>query len=95
MGELMAVLEVSCIECSSKKVVKYGKAKTGAQRYCCRSADCGTTFQLVHKYNACTHGVKQRIIDMALNGSGIRDTARVLSVAIGTVITTIKKKRAT
>ena len=28
---------------------------------------------------------------MALNGSGIRDTARVLSVAVGTVITTLKK----
>jgi transposase-like protein len=36
--------------------------------------------------------MKERIVDMALNGSGIRDTSRVLSVAIGTVITTLKKK---
>lgn len=35
--------------------------------------------------------IKDRIVDMALNGSGIRDTARVLSVAVGAVITTLKK----
>ena len=87
----MAVVEVICTECGSQKVVKYGKAQTGAQRYCCRAVSCGKTFQLAHRYIACEKGVKDRIVDMALNGSGIRDTARVLSVAVGTVITTIKK----
>ena len=87
----MAVVEVICTECGSQKVVKYGKAQTGAQRYRCRAMDCGKTFQLAHRYIACEHGVKDRIVDMALNGSGIRDTARVLSVAVGRVITTIKK----
>jgi len=38
-------------------------------------------------------GVKQQIIEMALNGSGIRDTARVLKVSPPTVLTTLKKKR--
>jgi len=38
-------------------------------------------------------GVKQQIIEMALNGSGIRDTARVLKVSPTTVLTTLKKKR--
>lgn len=28
---------------------------------------------------------------MALNGLGVRDTARVLSIAVGTVITTLQK----
>ena len=87
----MAVVEVSCVECGSKKVVKYGKAQTGEQRYCCRASDCRRTFQLAHRYNACEQGTKARIVDMALNGSGVRDTARVLSVAVGTVITTLKK----
>jgi hypothetical protein len=36
--------------------------------------------------------VKQQMVDMALNGSGIRDTARVLRVSPTTVITTLKKK---
>ena len=36
---------------------------------------------------------KQRIVDMALNGSGIRDTARVLQVSPATVIRELKKSR--
>ena len=37
--------------------------------------------------------VKQQMVEMGLNGSGIRDTARVLGVSPTTVITTLKKKR--
>ena len=37
--------------------------------------------------------VKRQMVDMALNGSGIRDTARVLGVSPMTVMTTLKKKR--
>jgi transposase-like protein len=33
------------------------------------------------------------MVEMALNGSGIRDTARVLGVSPTTVMTTLKKKR--
>jgi hypothetical protein len=36
--------------------------------------------------------VKEKIIDMAMNGSGIRDTARVLKISPSTVINEIKKK---
>jgi len=36
--------------------------------------------------------VKKRIIDMALNGSGIRDTARVLEISPNTVMSELKKK---
>ncbi|WP_199316487.1 IS1-like element transposase [Chroococcidiopsis sp [FACHB-1243]] len=35
--------------------------------------------------------VKEQIVDMALNGSGIRDTARVLHVSASTVIKELKK----
>ncbi|CAK0778384.1 hypothetical protein CCP3SC1_950013 [Gammaproteobacteria bacterium] len=37
--------------------------------------------------------VKEQIIDMAMNGSGIRDTARVLGISPGTVISKIKETR--
>ena len=37
--------------------------------------------------------VKQQMVEMALNGSGIRDTARVLGISPTTVMTTLKKKR--
>ena len=36
--------------------------------------------------------VKQQISDMAVNGSGIRDTARVLKISPTTVIEELKKK---
>lgn len=89
----MAVIEVICVHCSSNNVVKNGKSLTGEQRYKCRAFHCEKTFQLAHRYNACEKGVRERIVDMALNGSGVRDTARVLSVGVSTVIKTLKKKR--
>lgn len=38
-------------------------------------------------------GVKEKNTEMAFNGSGIRDTARVLKVSINTVIRTLKNSR--
>ena len=35
--------------------------------------------------------VKRQIVNMALNGSGIRDTARLLTVSPMTVMSTLKK----
>jgi transposase-like protein len=35
---------------------------------------------------------KKKIIDMAMNGSGIRDTARVLEISPTTVINALKKR---
>jgi transposase-like protein len=35
--------------------------------------------------------IKQQIADMAVNGSGIRDTARVLKISPTTVIEELKK----
>jgi len=37
--------------------------------------------------------VKRQIVDMALNGSGIRDTGRVLGIRPMTMMSTLKKKR--
>lgn len=91
----MAVVDVFCTHCNGKDLVKNGKSIVGEQRYRCREKDCGKTFQLTHRYNACEQGIRERIVDMALNGSGIRDTARVLSVGVSTVINTLKKKRVT
>jgi len=36
--------------------------------------------------------IKNQMIDMAINGSGIRDTARVLEISPTTVINELKKK---
>ena len=36
---------------------------------------------------------KNMIIEMALNGSGVRDTARVLNISKDTVLSELKKER--
>jgi transposase-like protein len=47
-------------------------------------------FQLTYTYEARKPGVKDKIVDMAFNGSGVRDTARVLKIGINTVIRALK-----
>ena len=39
---------------------------------------------LKYRYKAYEPGIKQRVVDMALNASGVRDTARVLKISKGT-----------
>jgi transposase-like protein len=36
--------------------------------------------------------IKEQIVDMSVNGSGIRDTARVLKISPTTVMNTLKKE---
>nr|WP_160174100.1 IS1-like element transposase [Endozoicomonas montiporae] len=48
---------------------------------------------LEYRYKACEPGVKEKIIDMAINGSGIRDTSKVLGISKTTVIKTLKKRK--
>jgi transposase-like protein len=89
----MAVLPVSCPQCGQHKVVKRGKTQEGKQRYLCVNANCPKkTFILDYSYNGALPEVKSQIVDMALNGSGIRDTARVLGVSPTTVIQELKKR---
>ena len=48
---------------------------------------------LEYCYKACEVGIKEKIIDMATNASGIRDTARVLGINKNTVISQLKKEK--
>jgi transposase-like protein len=75
----MASVPVYCLHCDSDQVVRRGKTDTGKQRYLCQNNACSQrTFILDYRYRGRLSEVKQQIIDMAVNGSGIRDTARVL-----------------
>jgi transposase-like protein len=49
---------------------------------------------LAYRYKACEPGIKERVVEMSISGSGIRDTARVLKINKNTVISTLKKSRA-
>ena len=87
--EVVIMEAVSCRDCNSVNVMKYGKTEEGKQRYHCNN--CYRTFLLNYTYNAYTPGVKDQIIDMAVNASGTRDTARVLGISPNTVTSTLKK----
>ena len=47
---------------------------------------------MLHYVNTgCLAEVKEQIVQMSVNGSGIRDTARGLKISINTVSSTLKK----
>ncbi|WP_420882944.1 IS1 family transposase [Zooshikella ganghwensis] len=71
---------------------KIGYTPEGKQRYLCKSQSCKKSFILDYSNKAYQPGVKETIIDMTMNGSGIRDIARVLGISRNTVIDTIKKR---
>jgi transposase-like protein len=83
----MAVATIQCPHCQSEAVVKYGTASNGKARYRCQEADqCGRTFIRDYAYPGRVPAVKQQMVELTLNGSGIRDISRVLQVSPNTVI---------
>jgi transposase-like protein len=92
--ETMVLIAVRCPHCHSDQVIKGGKTKTGQQRYKCQNADCPHySFQRTLIYKGRSPEIKEQVVDMSLNGSGIRDTARVLKISPTTVINELKKKK--
>ena len=90
----MAKVEVKCPRCEETEVIKYGQSSSGAQRYYCKNTDCETSiFQMEYKNKGCEPGVEQKIIKMAVNASGVRDTARVLEISTYKVSDTLKKQK--
>lgn len=84
----MATIIVHCPRCQSDRVYRHGKTPAGHARY--RSPAYPHVFQLTYTYEARKPGVKDKIVEMAFNGSGVRDTARVLNIGINTVLRTLK-----
>jgi len=91
---MTVLIAVTCPDCHSNDVVKHGKSSQGKQRYRCRNDEClRRTFMGDYSYEGLKRTVKQKIVDMSVNGSGIRDTARVLKVSTSTVIKELKKTK--
>ena len=66
----------------SEGVVTYGSASNGKARYRCQQTETwGRTVMRVYAYAGRTPHVQRQIVEMALTGSGVRDTARVLQVS--------------
>ena len=81
--------ELHCPCCSSNDLVKNGRAPNGTQRWRCKV--CKKSFRFTYRYNACNQGVKEAIIKMTLNSSGVRDIGRVLRISKDTVCAVLKK----
>ena len=83
---------MQCPICGNEGV-RYGRNRNGTQRYLCQNTACARgSFLLDYRNRGCLPEVKQHIIDMSLNASGVRDTARVLRISTDTVLSELKKK---
>jgi len=80
---------ITCPACSSLNIKKNGINKQRKQRYRCNG--CGKQFILKYAYRAYLKHIRELIVPMSLNGSGIRDTARVLRVSATTVMRIISQ----
>ena len=92
----MVTLVLHCPYCDGIDIVRHGASPQGKQRYRCREQRCaGRTFLLDYRYPGQSPEVKRQIVDIALNASGMRDTARVLRVSTNTVMTERKQRHLT
>jgi IS1 family transposase/transposase-like protein len=86
-------IAVRCPHCHSDQIIKRGKTARRTQRYLCQNQACATgSFLLDYRNRGCLPEVKVLIIDMSLNASGVRDTARSLHISTNTVLSELKKK---
>jgi insertion element IS1 protein InsB len=90
----MVSVLVQCPYCQSTEVIKAGKQANGAQRYRCQNEQCARRiFLLQYQDRGRIPEIRCQVVDMAINGSGVRDTARVLRISPTTVIAVLKKSR--
>jgi insertion element IS1 protein InsB len=89
----MVLMPVRCLYCQSNQVTKRGKTAQGKQRYRCHNLECThQSFLCDPAYKGRLPEIKQQVIEMSLNASGVWDTARVLKISTRTVMNELKKK---
>ena len=92
----MVTEAIKCPTCGQTNIYRHGHSATGKKRYICRNVECTRkTFIIDYTNKGYLPNVKGQIVDMAMNGSGIRDTGRVLGISPTTVISELKKIRKT
>ena len=90
----MVSIPVQCPHCQSTEVIKVGKQANGGQRYQCQNWQCERRiFLLQYQDRGRVLEVRRQVVDLAIKGSGIRDTARVLRISPTTVSAILKKSR--
>jgi insertion element IS1 protein InsB len=69
----MVSVPVQCPHCQSTEVIKAGKQANGAHRYQCQNDRCQRRiFLLQYQDRGRVPEIRSQVVDMALNGSGIR-----------------------
>ncbi|XHX78379.1 MAG: IS1-like element transposase [Stenomitos frigidus ULC029] len=86
---------IHCRDCDDIDVMKHGTTAAGNQRYRCQNPEYSRS-SFIREYGdqGSLPEVKRQISDMAINGSGVRDTARVLGISLTTVLEALKKRPA-
>jgi insertion element IS1 protein InsB len=84
----MCYEEITCPRCSSRNIVKNGITANQKQRYRCKA--CRRQFITNYSYRGCQPAVRQLVLPMTMNASGIRDISRVLRISPNTVLSLIK-----
>jgi transposase-like protein len=80
-------IAIQCPHCHCDQVVKRGKTARGTQRYLCQNqVYTSDSFLLDYRNRGCLPEVKELVIDMSLNASGVRDTASTLHISTDTVV---------
>ena len=80
------VITIVCGKCRSENISKNGHNR-GAQRYKCK--ECGVTFS--EKPPRFSEAVKKQAVEMVLNGTGIRKTAKIVKSSATSVINWLKE----
>src|SRR5918911_1275142 len=80
---------ITCPRCSARSIQKNGITANRKQRYRCTR--CRRQFIIHYSYQGRDPEVRRLIVPLSLNGCGIRDIGRVLSVSPNTVLKTLRE----
>src|SRR5256885_12421479 len=84
----MGYEEITCPRFSTRNIVKNGTTANQKQRYRCKA--CRRQFITDYTYRGCKPAVRQLVLPMTMNASGIRDISRVLRISPNTVLSLIR-----
>jgi len=78
--------QTKCYRCVGDilNMIKYGKTKSGAQRYICKL--CRKTREESYIYRAYKYDINHNIVQLTKEGLGIRSTARILKISATTLL---------
>ena len=88
------IVKIKCPFCGSEKVSKNGHNKTGKQVYNCNNSECvRRNFVEEYTHKAYKPEVRQQVLKMAVDCTGIRATGRILGISKDTVASILKKQK--